>query len=853
MSCTARLALLITLVGAACHGTDPSAKSCGAITSAFRFPDGSPDGHPDPAGARAAGQARAGRITSAAMVHSPPDVRFPVHVGTDFLLANDKIALYIEGARPSDGYNPFGGEIAAIEPVGDDGLPRGISQYGEGFYAAGGMVVSPDKVTVLNDGSDGGPAIVRSRGLLQIAPFLEGYAFLFGDVHPMPAALDYILAPGAEKVTLRLSIQNFDATKVDLTAAQIVAFLMNRSVTFTPEHGFAPLENIGAWLGWEAQDGHALAARIVKPLAFTYLAAVEGAQLFTSNGAVMEACQSISFDYVELIPAAPGIDALREAVRRVDGEPAWRAIAGTLKDDGGAPIAGAHVHATRPDGSYLTRATTDADGKYLLHAPPEPVQLQVSARGLPAPTPVDAAASTGTVDLVVASLGKISIVATEAGSGAALPARVQVFPTAAPQKLPPSFGEDDPGDGRVHLVFAVDGKAQVTVPAGTYRVVVSHGYEYEMFDQMVTVDAGQTQALAPVLERSVATTGALSADFHIHTYYSLDAPDPIDYKVRGALAEGIELPCASDHEFVIDFEPIVEQLGATAWARGLASEELSTSTFGHFGLVPMEPQPDQVNRGTVPWADIHPPEIFSRVRKVATDPALIVNHPQSTAAFKGYFADVLFDPVSATGDPTDWSDNFDAIEVCNTSDFASNRNGSIKNWFSLLEHGKIVFATGSSDSHRMTTDVVGYPRNYLIIGTDVPQQATPAQVRDAIKKGTSTLSGGLYMTVSAPGGIGPGGTVASTAGAMVSFDVVVQSPGWLSAKTLEVIVDGQTVKMIDLAPSVVPGPGKRYEATVDLPADGAHHFVVFHAASDIDLAPVHPGKKPFAMSNPIFY
>src|SRR5690349_2130648 len=108
---------------AACHG-DGTQSGCGDITKSFRFPTGSLDGHADPAGAKAAGQARAGRITSTAMIHSPPDVRFPVHVG-DYLLANDKIALYIEGARVSDGYNPFGGEIAAIEPVGDDGLPRG--------------------------------------------------------------------------------------------------------------------------------------------------------------------------------------------------------------------------------------------------------------------------------------------------------------------------------------------------------------------------------------------------------------------------------------------------------------------------------------------------------------------------------------------------------------------------------------------------------------------------------------------------------------------------------------------------------------------------------------------------------
>ena len=839
---------------AACGADDkPVTKDCGAITSAFRFPAGSDVGHADPAGARAAKQARAGKITSAAMIHSPPDVRFPVRVG-DYLLANEKIGLYIEGARASDGYNPFGGEIAAIEPVGADGLPVGISQFGEGFFSAGGMVVAPESVTVLSDGSDGGPAIVRSQGMLKIAPFLEGYAFLFGDVHSMPAALDYILQPGSEKLTLRLSIQNFDAAPVDLTAAQIVAFLMNRSVTFTPEHGFSPLETNAAWLGWEAEDGHAVAARVAKGLAFTYLAAVEGAQLFTSSGAKMDACQQLSFDYIEMVTAAPGIDALREAMRRVDGEPAWRPINGTVKDGGGEPIGGAYVHATKADGSsYLTRAISDADGKFLLHVPPEAVQLQVTARGLPTPTPITIAADASSADLIVAALGKISVTATEKGSDLPLPVRVQVFPAAALPALPPSFGADNPGDGRTHLVFSADGKAEVPVAAGTYRVVVSHGYEYELFDQMVTVSAGTTLAVAPALEHSVTTTGALSADFHIHSFYSLDAPDPVLYKVRGALAEGLELPVSSEHEYIVDFEPIVEQLGATAWARGMASEELSTSTYGHFGVVPMVPQDDQPNRGAVLWAGVHPPEIFDRVRQVPGEPALIVNHPQSTTAFKGYFADVSFNAETATGDPLDWSDNFDAIEICNDSDFNANRADVVKNWFSLIKHGKTVFATGSSDNHKMTSAPVGYPRTYLALGTDVPQAVTPVMVRDAIKQGHSVIAGGLYMTVAGPGGVGPGGTIANVTGP-VTFDVVVQAPGWLSAKTLEVIVDGETTQTISLVQSVTPGPGKKYEATVDVtPTGAAPHFVVFHAASDGDLAPVHTGKKPFAVSNPIFF
>jgi hypothetical protein len=50
------------------------------------------------------------------------------------------------------------------------------------------------------------------------------------------------------------------------------------------------------------------------------------------------------------------------------------------------------------------------------------------------------------------------------------------------------------------------------------------------------------------------------------------------------------------------------------------------------------------------------------------------------------------------------------------------------------------------------------------------------------------------------------------------------------------------------------GPGKRFvnSVTVPLPS-GKRSWVVFHAKGDKDLAPVHPGRTPFAVSNPILF
>jgi hypothetical protein len=89
-----------------------------------------------------------------------------------------------------------------------------------------------------------------------------------------------------------------------------------------------------------------------------------------------------------------------------------------------------------------------------------------------------------------------------------------------------------------------------------------------------------------------------------------------------------------------------------------------------------------------------------------------------------------------------------------------------------------------------------------------------------------------------------------------AYKVTVQSPGWLSASSLEIIVDGLTTEVWPLTAIAGPGPAKTYETTVDVnPSQSKpRHWVVVHAKSAAtDLAPLHPGRKAFAVSNPIFF
>jgi hypothetical protein len=846
--------------GVACSGSDaaPAADSdasgpvCDGNLDSFRFANGG-DGSSDPFGAKAAGQARAGRIHDQTQIIQPTNARNQVHVG-DFILANDKLAVYIEAEGPSDGYNPLGGDILALEPTGPDGRPLGVSQYNETLVMLSRQSVQPDKVTVLADGSDGKAAIVRVSGKLANVPFLDTFKVLIPDEYGFPTALDYVLEPGASSVQVRLNIVNTTAAAIDFTNKQYFGFFQsNRQQTFTEATGFGATQGQTPWVAFDSGKSAFLMRALGSDLRTEI--GISGFQLFSLKGLTLDACQNKTQDYAEImLGGGTGIDALLETKRAALAEPAWREVHGTLKESDGTALPGALIHATTTAGKYLTRVMTDASGAFSLHVPAtDPAALLPTLKGWATPTtatPVPVSASE--IAITVPKRATIAVDVTDATTTLPLPGRVQIIPQTPLPAPPAAFGVNDlEFEGRLWSELALNGHVELPVPPGQHQVVVTRGYEYELYDMPATATAGTTTAIAAPIAHSVDSPGVMCADFHIHSHYSADSDDEPELKVRGAIADGLEIPVSSEHEWIIDFQPIIQRLGLTQWAFGFPSEELTTFTWGHFGVIPIQPKPDQVNNGAVNWVGAMPGEFFKRVNALPEQPVLVVNHPSDTA-FLGYFTASGYDRTMAKGSDELWSDDFAAIEVFSGVDFEASRDHSVADWFSLLNAGKTYWTTGSSDSHHERSGPVGYPRTCLKMGHDDPTKLTAEAVRDVLRVGAATISGGLMMTVEGPGGIGPGGM--ATKG---TYKVDVTCPSWASASKLEVIVDGISTQTLPLTPLPAGATAaKRYEVTVDVSAttSKSRHWVVFYARQETgDLTPLHPGKKGFAVSNPIFF
>ncbi len=819
------------------------------------FAAGDADGHAEPLGSGPA-EARAGRL-DASEIPAQADELLTWAAG-DFVLANDQIAVVIEDVGESDLYDPWGGRPVGIAKVQGGALVE-PGLFGEQFFMTGRSTILTTSVTVLNDGSDGEPAVVRAAGRLAPLPFLDNLisALYFDPLDDIDAVIDYSLAPGAEQIDVTMRYASPRAT--DTPSGSLIHGFMytDRFPTFVPDKGFTVQLNNALWVDLVDDDATGWAYHAADGDFDGSIAESGFVGAFTDEFDIAR-CAVTDHPHASIVIGGPGLDGLEAARRRTENI-ATRTITGTVTD-GTDPMPGFHVHAVGADDSYLSRATTDASGNFSINVPEDAnVTLTAYRRGWASATDT---AAPGDVDAAITVPPSGTITVRVRDGGTPLPARIQVLPRNATTipVTPDDFGEDRATSGRLHVEFTLGDDATLPVPPGDWTVVVSRGYEYDLFTQDVTVTAGNTESINASLSHVVDTTGMLCGDFHIHTHRSNDSGDDARLKLRSAVADGVEMPVRTDHEWVNSFQSIIEDLGAEDWAVGIGSIEMTSfQIWGHMGVFPLVEDPTKPNGGAPQWqtwptADdpdtqvttLSPKTVFDAVRARTEHPTVIINHPRGGA---DYFTYVGLD--AATGEamtrPQDWDEDFKLIEVFNDQNWLAERTRVVTDWFTLLNTGRKVFAVGSSDSHGIRSSPVGYPRTCVALGTDVPAAVTGDALRDQMEAGHGSISGGVYVSALV-GASGPGDTVTGT-GATATVDVVVQAADWIDVDAIDVVVDGETVQTI---PLTATGAVVRYDApiTVDVASGGS--WVVIAAYGGDQLEPVHPGRIPFGVTQPIF-
>ncbi|MEQ8458492.1 MAG: CehA/McbA family metallohydrolase [Sandaracinaceae bacterium] len=802
-----------------------------------------------------AGQSRAGRVGAAQL---PEDrLNLAVWAEEDFVLTNGEVALLIEDTGLSDMYDRHGGRPVGVARVEGDRLVD-AGDFNEILFGFGAFLVETEAVTVLNDGSDGEAAVIRATGPLGR---LEFAGDLLADLLPgedysgLPGAMDYVMAPGSNAVDIVLHVGQ-PGTRPARVPFLVAAFFQHyRMPLWTDEGGFVRPDGEVPMVSFV--DDAATSYAYFAPEGSTLAPIFEqsGVMVFSLGRSIVPGCSVAEIPLATLVLGGPGLGGLQTALGDYRGE-TLRTVTGRVENADGSPAPDARVHVRRADGRHFSRALPAEDGTFSLDVPDEGVSFYAHRLGTPVHGPVEVDAGADTVTLTLPAQGVLEVSVTDGDSLASIPARVQVVPVGGAPEVPADFGERNIRNGRAHVAFTTSGAVSLPVAPGEHDVYVSRGFEWELFTDRVTAVAGETTRVDVTLSRVVDTTGVMCADYHIHTHRSPDSPDSPELKLAGLIADGLEIPIRADHEWVNDFQPVIERMGLADYAFGIGGEELTTFAWGHFGVFPLVEDRSMQSGSAISWIGRLPPAVFADVRARPENPALIIHHPRSGGTFGGYFNAAGFDRDTATAVNADhWDEDFTLLEVFNDDSFDQARDSEVADWFALLNSGRRVFAVGSSDSHDIYGSPVGYPRTCLDLGVDDPRALDADTVRDVTNAGDSVISGGIYLDVVGPGGAGPGEEV-SGAGDTASFELTVQAASWIrGAMQVEVIVDGVTTETIpipDMGPDPLNPVLRLQTSGIEAPVAAEGSWVVFHVSAEGDLAPVHPGRRPFAVSNPIF-
>ena len=184
---------------------------------------------------------------------------------------------------------------------------------------------------MINDGSDGNAAVIRTSGVLTDLPFLE----FLDRCSPttLPARGDRLTSFAGAGVKLRLHIPNTRDEELPLYRYQLfVLFQSSRGQLFTERAGYGDLNGDQQWLGFDSGDS-SFAMQLLSG-SYTPLLGRSGSIIGRGAGLTAKACSPLSTDYVEFIVGGPA-DGLSEAVRRVLGQPLSRRH-GHRRDTSGA-------------------------------------------------------------------------------------------------------------------------------------------------------------------------------------------------------------------------------------------------------------------------------------------------------------------------------------------------------------------------------------------------------------------------------------------------------------------------------------------------------------------------------------
>ncbi|MCP4804000.1 MAG: PHP domain-containing protein [Proteobacteria bacterium] len=813
--------------------------------------------------------------------------------------------------------------------------------------------VNEGDVEILADGSDGGAAVIRVKAAQE--PFLRLLKGLWAIIGAPDFSIstDYIVEPGTSWVTMRTTAYDWrpantipsdpsalpddstllsSAGELDLlgwaveTGASFGDFYLQGGNVdvFAPGIGFdedgAVQEATAAGLNtFQAPFELDFVAGTADGISYG-LAALDGTvqvPLFTSSqtaafGAGMEGTlgeddgrfpNEMALTYERVFVVGKGdVGSVLDGILAARGADTGR-IDGVVVEEGTLePVSGVSVFVyvageEAPYSQWETDVGWDddsPDGSFGGTLPPGDYELVVheSQNGTGPRVPITVGNKTEkSVSLVAPRAGLAGFTVVDE-TGLLVPAKLTIARNDGDSSRDPVLGDGYIAGMPEAVVFSPYGQTEIMLPPGSYTAYATRGPEYELAWVDFEVSASSPIELELQVIRSVDTTGWVSADLHVHSDPSHDSGVSAHERIYTMVSEGVEFVVPTDHDFVSDFRPVVEETGLGYWISTVPGVEVTTVEVGHYLGFPVQHDYLLNAGGAFDWTDSNPNQMLDDLvalgDPMVETPVTFVAHPRD--GILGYFDQFGFSPYGGeVGEPridtpilaitnpllaaSNFQTEFDALELFNgkrmdflrtptepeltgyndgedvqgwdivertleeqadldagTYTLGYGVHGQIDDWFTLINLGYRYTAIGNSDTHGKTSVESGCPRNYVVSSTDQPGFIDPVELAENVRDGHVVASYGPFVDFTADG-IAIVGDDHIPDGP-VTFNIEVQSPTWFDVERVELYRNGVLIEVwTDLDPSEITNLVATYE---DEPAIDSWYAVIASGSGSLE-------------------
>lgn len=501
----------------ACSNPDSSDPEFPTIKVDMRVPDSGPVSDLDPGDMTVPSEARVeldlapylgepgGNAVARVWQLESDDAPFSGSVVTgrmgDWVLENDLVRVLIEGEKRAMSPCPWGGTPVDAAYIAD-GSDEDILGEVCGLIN-GGLSFRPDLFEVIQDGSDGGAAVLAASGDLAINDFLnlpvmvndfipnfdERIGVDVNELLPLRVTTYYVLEPGETNLLSLMAFRNDSDAQVDTLPIFLVAsggdgYYFNPSSS-TNGFGASSGGGIGValdnlpFLAFNGDTASYAFAPKPNDAIESSLLPLSGAYLVIS-GVAATALGTTATNLLPLLTAGPeaiaadpnvlhvppaGVEVVEYRLFIGDGalstmvDPIYEqhgvevgTIEGVVRDTDGSPVAGARVSALRRGFRNMNQTISGADGRFSMTVPPEAYELSARKGGwVPSgetPVNVTAGSTIDAGDVGIRAPGVLRVNVTTPDDGCAdttgpqpVPARLTVICVDECQK--PTLAEED--------------------------------------------------------------------------------------------------------------------------------------------------------------------------------------------------------------------------------------------------------------------------------------------------------------------------------------------------------------------------------------------------------------------------